>query len=233
MSVYERYTYWTRKHYFIVFYHQNSITRDVLDDFWMISEHLFLGTLFNCFSICFHWKWSTLREKCPYFGDFLSVFSRIRTRKAPNTETFQAVPLIVAFLVHIFMYSDQEKLRIWTLFTQCYIFKLLTVSKWSIKANTYSCSKKGLYHWLLLEFSQCLGEVISFGKYLADSFCQSKHLENINSEKGSRIKNNLSSKTLKNGQTYFKSLEVFTIQDFLSMFDHSSTLCLKGFSSFE
>ena len=73
---------------------------------------------------------------------------------------------------------------------------------------------------------------ISWGKYLADSFCQSKHLENIDSEKDRSIKNNLSSKTLKTGQTYFKSLEVFTIQDFLSMFGHLSTFCVKGLSSF-
>ena len=33
---------------------------------------------------------------------------------------------------------------------------------------------------------------------------------------------------LKNGQTYFKNLAVFTPQDFKSMFGHFSTLCNKG-----
>ena len=32
---------------------------------------------------------------------------------------------------------------------------------------------------------------------------------------------------LKNGQTYFKNLAVFIPQDFLSMFDHFSTLDMK------
>ena len=36
---------------------------------------------------------------------------------------------------------------------------------------------------------------------------------------------------LKNGQTYFKNLAVFTPQDFKSMFGHFSTLCNKGLSS--
>ena len=33
---------------------------------------------------------------------------------------------------------------------------------------------------------------------------------------------------LKNGQTYFKNLAVFTAQDFQSMFDHFSASCMKG-----
>ena len=33
---------------------------------------------------------------------------------------------------------------------------------------------------------------------------------------------------LKNGQTYFKNLVVFTTQDFHSMLGHFSTLCMKG-----
>ena len=33
---------------------------------------------------------------------------------------------------------------------------------------------------------------------------------------------------LKNSQKYFKSLAVFTPQDFESMFSHFSTLCMKG-----
>ena len=33
-------------------------------------------------------------EKCPYSEFFQSVFSRIRTRKTPNTDTFHAVKLI-------------------------------------------------------------------------------------------------------------------------------------------
>ena len=35
---------------------------------------------------------------------------------------------------------------------------------------------------------------------------------------------------LKNGQTYFKNLAVFTPQDFQSMFGHFSTLGMKGLS---
>ena len=35
---------------------------------------------------------------------------------------------------------------------------------------------------------------------------------------------------LKNGQTYFKNLAVFTPQDFKSMFGHFSILCNKGFN---
>ena len=37
---------------------------------------------------------------------------------------------------------------------------------------------------------------------------------------------------LKNGQTYFKNLAVFTPQDFYSMFGHFSTLCNKGLMIF-
>ena len=33
---------------------------------------------------------------------------------------------------------------------------------------------------------------------------------------------------MKNGQTYFRNLAVFTPQDFYSMFDRFSTLCIKG-----
>ena len=33
---------------------------------------------------------------------------------------------------------------------------------------------------------------------------------------------------MKNGQTYSKSCGVFTPQDFKSMFDHFSSLCIKG-----
>ena len=33
---------------------------------------------------------------------------------------------------------------------------------------------------------------------------------------------------LKNGQTYFKNLASFTPPNFKSMFDHFSTLCMKG-----
>ena len=33
---------------------------------------------------------------------------------------------------------------------------------------------------------------------------------------------------LKNGQTYFKNLTVFTPQDSYSIFGHFSTLCMKG-----
>ena len=196
-------------------------------------EKLQIRTLFRQCHLLSYWcsfdskKGKLVRNHSKYNNWFGYIYF-----KTPYELTAWKVSESWVFLVHIFMYSYQEKLRIWTLFTQCYIFKLLTVSKWSIKANTYSCSKKGLYHWLSLEFSQCLGEVISFGKYLADSFCQSKHLENINSEKDRSIKNKLSSKTLKNGQTYFKSLEVFMVQDFLSMFGHSSTICLKGLSCF-
>ena len=36
---------------------------------------------------------------------------------------------------------------------------------------------------------------------------------------------------LKNGQTYFKNLAVFTPQDFSSMLGHFSTLCNKGLSN--
>ena len=36
---------------------------------------------------------------------------------------------------------------------------------------------------------------------------------------------------LKNGQTYFKNVVVTTLQDVTSMFDHFSTLCMKGLSS--
>ena len=32
-----------------------------------------------------------LREKCPYSEFFWSVFSRIRTKKTPNTDIFNAV----------------------------------------------------------------------------------------------------------------------------------------------
>ena len=34
---------------------------------------------------------------------------------------------------------------------------------------------------------------------------------------------------LKKDQTYFKNLAVITPQDFKGMFDHFSTLCIKGF----
>ena len=37
---------------------------------------------------------------------------------------------------------------------------------------------------------------------------------------------------LKNGQTFIQNLVVFTSQGFESMFDHFSTLCMKG-SSFQ
>ena len=37
---------------------------------------------------------------------------------------------------------------------------------------------------------------------------------------------------LKNGQTYFKNLAVWTPQDFLNMFNHYSTLCMKEIKKF-
>ena len=42
----------------------------------------------------------------------------------------------------------------------------------------------------------------------------------------------LSCTMLKNGQRYFKSIAVFTQQDFKSMFDHFSKSCMKGLTKF-
>ena len=42
----------------------------------------------------------------------------------------------------------------------------------------------------------------------------------------------LSCMMLKNGQTYFKNLVVFTPQDFKSMFEHFSTSCMKGLKGY-
>ena len=67
-------------------------------------------------------------------------------KKCPNTEFF---------LVRIFLYSDrirenkdQQKLRIWTLFTQCKQFILTVYLLWSRKigpeATTWRCSQKSL-----------------------------------------------------------------------------------------
>ena len=45
---------------------------------------------------------SALHEKCPYSGFFWSAFSRIRTRKTPNTDTFHAVENFLIYLTKYF-----------------------------------------------------------------------------------------------------------------------------------
>ena len=54
---------------------------------------------------------TTLREKCPYLKFFWSVFSRIRTE-------YGEIRSISVFSPNAGKYGP-EKLRIWTLFTEC------------------------------------------------------------------------------------------------------------------
>ena len=74
---------------------------------------------FNCHcSVYLSFISHTLREKCPYSEFFWSVFSRIRTEYGEILRTS-------AYSVQMWENTDQKKLRIWTLFTQCSLLVLI------------------------------------------------------------------------------------------------------------
>ena len=99
---------------------------------------------------------------------FWSVFSRIRTEyreilreKCPNTEFFLVCILphsgrirrdtISLYLVRIRKNTDQKKLRIWTLFTQCPLFKFMsTVFEIVVSHKEIVCGLTNLFFKIFL-----------------------------------------------------------------------------------
>ena len=65
-------------------------------------------------SYCFYYL--ALREKCPPSEFFWFLFSRIRTE-------YGKIRSISAYSTRMRENTDQKKLRIWTLFTQCCLFR--------------------------------------------------------------------------------------------------------------
>ena len=67
--------------------------------------------------------------KKEYLAQKLQTFMFTLHEKCPNTEFF---------LIRIFLYSDQKKLHIWTLFTQCKFQSKIACDNWYFYHCRYS-----------------------------------------------------------------------------------------------
>ena len=84
------------------------------------------------------WKITDLVEVKYYWCSFKYYQTLALRKKCPNTEFF---------LVRIFQHSDQKKLRIWTLFTQCNCTEVLRISHESAFGSKQIIADKSYYRY--------------------------------------------------------------------------------------